>query len=91
MDFRNIVRRGWRYVVIEPIGIKQLTSASPADDGGTGGIVVREIVIGHVNGEPLVTVPEIFFGQRVWIILGMAGNEELTGVHAFHSKDAGVS
>lgn len=88
MDFRNIVRCGLIYIVIEPVGIKQLASASPADDGGTGGIVVREIVIGHMNREPLVTVPEIFFGQCVWIIFGMAGNEELPGVHAFYSKDA---
>ena len=50
MDFRNIVRCGLIYVVIEPVGIKQLASASPADDGGTGGIVVREIMIGHMNG-----------------------------------------
>ena len=91
MDFRNIVRCGLIYVVIEPVGIKQLASASPADDGRAGGIVVREIVTGYMDGKPLITVPEIFFGQRVWIILGMAGDEELTGVLAFHSKDACIS
>ena len=47
-------------------------------------------MIGHVDGEPLVTVPEVLFGQSVRIILGMASDKELTGVLAFHGKDAGI-
>ena len=58
VDLGNIIRRGLIDVVIEPVGIEQLSGASPADNGGARGVIIREIVIRHVDGKPFIPIPE---------------------------------
>ena len=91
VDFGDVVGGSLIHVVIEPVGVKQLACAPPADNGRPGGVIVGKIVIGHMDGQPFVPIPEVFFGQRVRIVLGVPGDEELAGVLALHGENTGIS
>ena len=88
--FRDIIWCGLINIVIEPVGIKQLAGASPTNNWGAGGIVVREVVIGDMDRKALVLVPKIFPGEGVRIILRVTGDEELAGVLTLYGKDPSV-
>ena len=45
----EVVGGGLVDVVVEPVGIDELTGGAPADDGGLVGVVVGEVVAGGLD------------------------------------------
>ena len=86
-DLGQIVGRSLIDVVIEPVGIEELGGGAPAHQRGLGGIVVGEVVVGDVDVDALVHIPEVLVGQGVGVVLGVAGDEEAAVVLALHGKD----
>ena len=62
----------------------------PADDGALGVIVVGIVVRRDVDGQTLRFVPEVFLFQRVRIVLGVAGDENLTAFLVHGGVDPGI-
>ena len=54
--------------------------AAPGADRLLRRIVVREIVVGQLDGQPFVQIAEVFVGQRVGLVLRVAENKDLPAV-----------
>ena len=76
------------YIVIQPVGVEQLGGRAPADQGGLLGVVVGEVVVGDVDVDALVHIPEILVGQGLWVVLRVAGDEETAVVRTLDGEYA---
>ena len=75
-NLSNIVRRCLIDVVIQPVGVKQLSGGAPADNRGLSGVAAGKIVLGYVDGQALLHIPEVLPGEGVRVILRVPGDEE---------------
>ena len=88
LNVSHIVRRRLIYIVVQPVGEKKLAGGTPGDDGSLGRIVVREIIHRNLGIHSTLQIPEVFQGQRVSVVLGMAGYEEVAAVCLLYTSDA---
>ena len=84
----EVVGGGLVDVVVEPVGIDELTGGAPADDGGLVGVVVGEVVAGGLDVQAALHVPPVFPGQGVPVIFQVAQEEELAAVLRLYGEDA---
>ena len=73
-------------IVVEPVGVDQLAGGAPPDNGGLVGVVVGEVVPGHLDVQPPVHVPPVFLGQGVSVVFQVAQEEELAAVLGFSQR-----
>ena len=45
--------------VVQPVGKQQVGVRPPGVDGRLGGVIMREVVARHLNGQPLVKIPQM--------------------------------
>lgn len=77
-------------IVVEPVGVDQLAGGAPPDNGGLVGVVVGEVVPGHLDVQPTVHVPPVFLGQGVSVVFQVAQEKELAAVLGFYSEHPGL-
>lgn len=63
--------------------------AAPGADGLLGGIILREVVAGQLDGQTLVQVAEVFLSEGVGFILRVTKDEDLTTVVVGDDVDPG--
>lgn len=63
--------------------------AAPGADGLLGGIVLREVVAGQLDGQTLVQIAEVFFGEGTGFILRVTKDEDLPTVVVGDDVDPG--
>ena len=64
--------------------------APPADHGFFGIIIVREVIHRHMDGQAQILVPNILVAEGFRIILGMAGNENLSATLGLYRVNASL-
>ena len=68
----QVVGRGLVDVVVEPVGVEQLSLAAPDVSRLGGGVVARKVMRRHLRVEPALHVALVLQAQRVGIVLGVA-------------------
>ena len=76
----QVVGRGLVDVVVEPVGVEQLSLAAPDVARLGRGVVIREVMRRNLGAEPALHVALVLQAQRVGIVLGMAKDKEATAV-----------
>ena len=74
----SIVGSGLIYEIVEPVGVKQICTASPGYDGIEGIIIIREVINGNLDGKTRVFVAEILGFESACIVFRMTGDEDLS-------------
>ena len=81
-DGHDVIRRCLINEVVQPVGKQQIGMASPAHHRLLGIVVIAEIVLGKIDGQAQVLIPEILVFQGILVVFGMAGNEDLPALPA---------
>ena len=89
-DGREVVRRGLVDEVVEPVLVQQVCVAAPCDHGRLGIVVIRVIVLRHMDGKSGVFIAQIFRLQRPRVVFRMAGDEDLPAALGRHGVDPGL-
>ena len=77
LDRVDVVRGGLVDKVVEPVHVQEIGVGSPGDDRLLRRIVIREVVLGDIGVDALLQIAEILVFQRVRVVLGVAGDEDL--------------
>src|SRR5699024_159377 len=72
-DGHDVIGRGLVDDIVEPVGVEQVGMAAPAHHGRLGIVVIGEVVLGHVDGQSRVLVPQVLQLEGLGVILGVAG------------------
>ena len=73
--------------VVQPVGKQQVGVRPPGVDGRLGGVIMREVVARHLNGQPLVKIPPVLITQGVPVIFRMAGDKNPPAVLVAYQID----
>ena len=76
------------YIVVQPVGIQQLSMTAPGCVGRLGGVIVGEVILGQRVGDALPDVAGVFAQQGVNVVFGVAEYEEIAAVHALGQVNA---
>lgn len=76
------------YVIIQPIGIQVIAVGSPQQVRPSGTVVIRIIILWHLDGQSLFLVPHILIMQRIPVIFRMPHNKNLPAVSRHGEQDA---
>ena len=73
-------------VVVQPVFIQQMGVRAPAEERRLAGVIVGVVVFGHCNGQALGNIPLILRIQRVFVVLRVADDKDLTAVLGAHQE-----
>ena len=73
----NIVGRGLIDEVIQPVAEQQIGVTAPGNHGILGIVIIGEIVVGYMNGQTQILVPDVLPIQRIRVILRVARDKNL--------------
>ena len=90
VDLGEIVRSFLVHEVVDPVGVQEVCAGAPGVRRPFGDTVVREVVHRFLDGEAGVEVPLVLVVQRVGVVLGVTGDEDLSAVFRRDGEDTGL-
>ena len=78
------------HVVVDPVGKQQVRVSAPAHVWGLARVVPGEVIHGDRDRYPGSHVAVVFQLERQWIVLRMAGDEDLAAVTSRERVDPGL-
>ena len=89
--FRDLVEVGRSRlvdIIIDPVAVKVIAVRPPLQQGTLSGIIIREIILGDLDGQTLADVPVVLIPEGIAVVFRMSHHKKPSPISGHAQKDA---